>query len=169
MRRFALRAAAVAILAGCCLAVSAQAPSFRSRGYKGNVGIQTFELMPGILTSHGYMFNGHHYLGAGFNATVFPDNDFEMAISPFIEYQAYFLKRNSTPVAGIKLEHLTYLESGSIHHYIGLSPNFGWSWGIGSRRQFGIMPYIGCALFFDYAEGFDLSILNPYLGVAFEF
>ena len=166
MRKFLVKIAAVAFLAGCCLAVSAQVPSFREKGYKGNVGIHTMLLMPGITTSHGYMFNGTHYLGAGFNAALFDVNPFSMTVSPFIEYQAYFLSRNSTPVAGVRLEGLADIQSHKGYYDLGFSPSFGWSWGIGSRRQFGIMPYIGSSLFFN---GGGLDMLNYYLGVVFEF
>lgn len=42
---------------------------FRSRGYKGSVLYTNHYLVwQGIETSHGYMFNRHHYLGAGVGA-----------------------------------------------------------------------------------------------------
>jgi hypothetical protein len=166
--RFIHRIAAIALLAAFTVSASAQAPSFRSRGYKGNVGIQTFELMPGILTSHGYMFNGHHYLGAGVGFTVIPSSDLSIIVSPFIEYQAYILPKNSTPVVGVRLEHLMVIDETPIY-YAAATPTFGWSWGIGSQKQFGIMPFIGCGVFYQYT-GPDRGHVFPFpmLGVVFE-
>lgn len=155
---------AVALAAGS-VAASAQTPAFREKGYKGNVGLQTIELLPIPITSHGYMFNQTHYLGVGVGAIYFSS----FAVYPFIEYQAYLLKRNSTPVLGVKLSNLLLLESSPNFH-AGISPSFGWSWGIGSRRQFGIMPYLGCDVFYCYHGPTKDSLFpNPFLGVVFEF
>lgn len=46
---------------------------FRSRGYKGSVLYTNhYFVWQGIETSHGYMFNRHHYLGAGVGAFFLP-------------------------------------------------------------------------------------------------
>ena len=40
--------------------------SYRGRGYRGNVAFtDQYLVWMGFDTSHGYMFNEHHYLGAG--------------------------------------------------------------------------------------------------------
>ncbi len=162
---------AVALVVGS-IDASAQVPAFREKGYKGNVGIITFFYFPGITSSHGYMFNGTHYLGAGITSLVTPSSHPEFLVGPVIEYQAYILKRNSTPVVGVKLVGLAQLND-KVAYAAGFSPTFGWSWGIGSNRQFGIMPYIGVSALCDITstmrdEDF-VSVIFPNLGVLFEF
>lgn len=171
MKRLLYIAITAAIFVAGSAALSAQVPAFRDKGYKGNVGIQTLTIYPGITTSHGYVFKGGvHYLGGGFEATVtFHD---EYIVSPFIEYEAYILKRNSTPVVGVKL--IGMVDFSDKYYYLaGLSPKFGWSWGIGSNKQFGIMPYIGIIALCDITRTMRdetfVPLFIPQIGVAFEF
>ena len=165
--------AAVTILATCCLEASAQVPAFREKGYKGNVGVQgLYFYIPGITTSHGYMFNGVHYLGGGVSVAVTPSSDPTIVPAAFLEYQAYFLKRNSTPVAGIKLQGMAEL-SDRTYYIAGLVPTFGWSWGLGEGGRFGIMPYLAMGVFCDITrsrmhDSFS-PLAFPLLGVVFEF
>ena len=173
MKKMILRFAAAVILAALCLEMSAQVPAFREKGYKGNVGIQGLYLyVPGITTSHGYMFNGVHYLGGGLSVAVTPSSDPTIVPAAFLEYQAYFLKRNSTPVAGVKLQGMAEL-SDRPYYLAGLIPTFGWSWGIGTQKQFGIMPYLGIGAFYEITrskmhDSFT-ALMLPILGVVFEF
>ena len=173
MKRILLSIAAITVITAVCISeASAQTPKFREKGYKGNVGITTYVFIPGITSSHGYMFNGTHYLGAGFTSLIYPSSHPEILVGPFIEYQAYILKRNSTPVVGVKLVGLAQFDE-SVAYGAGFSPTFGWSWGIGSNRQFGIMPYIGITALCDISSSIEdeefTPVILPNLGVLFEF
>jgi len=174
MNRLILKLSFAVLLAGLCLDAAAQAPAFRNKGYKGNIGIETFQVFPGITTSHGYMFNSHHYLGGGFTTNVAPySKDANLFITPFIEYQAYILDKNSTPVVGGKILSFARIPFDSEEHIrflngFAIAPQFGWSWGIGSQKQFGIMPYISAELFLEFAHGLHFYPM-PAIGVVFEF
>ena len=39
-------------------------PAYRQKGYAGNASLCKSYGVSGLDTSHGYMFNEHHYLGA---------------------------------------------------------------------------------------------------------
>lgn len=88
-----------------CFIADAQVPTFRARGYKGNVSYTNqYFVWQGIETSHGYMFNFHHYLGGGVGAFLAPVDDVPPAFAyAFADYTAYFLNKKSTPFAGIKV------------------------------------------------------------------
>ena len=55
------------------------------------------------------MFNEHHYLGAGAGFFITPTGFFPLFGHAFIDYNAYILKRASTPTAGIKIGYMTFL------------------------------------------------------------
>ena len=77
---------------------------YRAKGYRGSVSItDQYVVWIGFDTSHGYMFNEHHYLGAGVGLFLAPTGFFPLFGHTFIEYNAYILKRASTPTAGIKV------------------------------------------------------------------
>lgn len=77
---------------------------FRSRGYKGSVLYTNhYFVWQGIETSHGYMFNRHHYLGAGVGAFFLPLDNVPAFGRVFAEYNAYIKEKGSTPTAGVKL------------------------------------------------------------------
>ena len=92
-------------------------------------------------------------------------------VYPFIEYQAYLLARNNTLVVGARAGSLFMFSSwGDGYINADFAPTFGWSWGIGSRKQFGIMPYIGCDLYLILTGGYEGDFYPmPFLGVTFEF
>ena len=126
---------AVSLLAAVCISVSAQeVPSFRDPGYKGSVGIATVAIGPGIETSHGWMINETHYVGAGAAACfIFPITP---VFKEFIEYQVYFKKSDSTPFAGCQIgAYQTWGidEDGSYQSGIFIEPRGGWSWLIAGR------------------------------------
>ena len=55
------------------LTMSAQESSPRSAGYRGSVTLtDQYFVIVGFDTSHGYMFNEHHYLGAGVGGFFIP-------------------------------------------------------------------------------------------------
>ena len=104
------------LVAALCISASAQVPSFRDKGYKGSAGIAGFIFYgPGVETSHGYMFNPVHYLGGGIGVNSLPVGGVPLYTTEFIEYQAYILKRNSTPVFGARI--------GSFQQFNWDSPN----------------------------------------------
>ena len=79
-------------------------PSYRSKGYAGSVSFtDQYLVWLGFDTSHGYMFNEHHYLGAGAGFFLAPIDDVPPTlVHVYGEYKGYFLKKKSTPTAGIR-------------------------------------------------------------------
>ena len=62
-------------------------PSYRQKGYAGSVAVSDmFLFFAGFDTSHGYMFNEHHYLGGGveiYVLTPFLPTELVSFIEPF--------------------------------------------------------------------------------------
>jgi len=96
----------IIILLACAASMSAQdnteTPAYRNKGYAGNVSFtDTYIILVGLDTSHGYMFNEHHYLGGGFGFYV--TKDCPIAYHAFAEYKSFWFKKSSTPTAGVKV------------------------------------------------------------------
>lgn len=111
---------------------------FRSRGYKGSVLYTNHYLVwQGIETSHGYMFNRHHYLGAGVGAFFLPFDSMPAFGRVFAEYNAYIKEKNSTPTAGVKLgfcHALNYNSGCKFRNAAEIEPALGWSWTLKSGK-----------------------------------
>jgi len=171
MKKFRIIIAVLSLFVVTAATYAQTVPSFREKGYKGNIGVETLMIYPSLTSSHGYMFNDVHYFGAGLFLSVFPESpDIELFAGTFLEYKAYLLHRNSTPVVGVRASCLMGMEVGEdewMNYMAGLSPSFGWSWGIGRRKQYGIMPYTGCHVLYVFEEAFIQPL--PFLGVVFEF
>lgn len=121
-------------------AVFAQTISGRKTGYRGSVSVINQALVcVGVETSHGVMINPNHYLGAGVGAYVFPNGTgYPTFAEAFIDYQAYFLKKNSSPFAELQAGYSQALRQngfGNSYNYkqgVSLQPSLGWSWSLGS-------------------------------------
>ena len=148
---------------------------YRSAGYKGSVSLTDITLAwVGLETSHGYMFNEHHYLGAGAGVFIAPTGFFPLFGHAFVDYNAYILKRASTPIAGIKIGYMTFLGEldgvdGSVpwhaENSIELEPNIGWSWAF--NENLGIRLSLGAAVFI-MPQPKDVLAM-PKLAIAFDF
>ena len=110
-------------------------PAYRQKGYAGSVSFTNqYIVWLGLDTSHGYMFNEHHYLGAGAGFFLAPIDDVPPTlVHVYGEYKGYFLKKKSTPTAGIRTgicttatKHSGYVFSQAWE----LEPNIGWDWGL---------------------------------------
>lgn len=147
--------------------VSGSSP-VREKGYRGSVSFTDLELIwMGFDTSHGYMFNGHNYLGAGAGLFMAPIYDLPMYGHLFIDYHAYFLKKRSTPSAGIKLGYCFSI-CGDYRNIFNraaeLEPNVGWSWALRNNR--GLNLSVGAAVFI---YGKSEAVALPKVSFAFEF
>lgn len=154
----------------------AQTPTFRNQGYKGSVTYTNHCIVfNGLETSHGYMFNEHHYLGGGVGAFVLtPVEELPTFMKVFVDYQAYIKDKKSTPVVGAKL--------GFVHSFVmargaqsngmtfinamNVEPGVAWSWGLKSGCGLKLGLHADTYLF-DYDE-LDIAIL-PKLSFGFEF
>jgi len=151
-----------------------QIPSFRERGYKGNVSYTNmFFVWNGFDTSHGYMFNEHHYLGGGTGFCIVPDGlDFPTFVHLYADYHAYCFKKASTLVAGIKLGYAKSVlpESWDLNAFE-LEPNIGWSWGLKSGH--GITLSLGAYIITSTVNITEISssavAALPRLSLSFEF
>ena len=143
-----------ALLAGA-LFFSAQAqtksdiPTYRSKGYTGSVSFtDQYLVWLGFDTSHGYMFNEHHYLGAGFGFFLAPIDDIPPTlIHAYAEYKAYWLKKKNTPTAGIRTGFCMPVTHDSGYRFnkaFELEPNIGWDWGLKNGK--GLNLSVGASL-----------------------
>lgn len=111
---------------------------FRSRGYKGNaLYTNHYIVWQGVETSHGYMFNSHHYLGAGVGAFFLPLDKVPAFGRVFVEYNAYFREKASTPIAGVKAgfcHAMNYNNDCKFRNAAELEPSVGWSWTLQSGK-----------------------------------
>lgn len=111
---------------------------FRSRGYKGSVLYTNhYFVWQGIETSHGYMFNRHHYLGAGVGAFFLPFDSMPAFGRVYAEYNAYIKEKGSTPTAGVKLgfcHALNYNNDCKFRNAAEIEPALGWSWTLKSGK-----------------------------------
>ena len=93
--------------------------------------------LQGIETSHGYMFNRHHYLGAGVGAFFLPLDNVPAFGRVFAEYNAYIKEKGSTPTAGVKLgfcHALNYNNDCKFRNAAEIEPALGWSWTLKSGK-----------------------------------
>ena len=148
---------------------------YRAKGYRGSVSItDQYVVWIGFDTSHGYMFNEHHYLGAGVGLFLAPTGFFPLFGHTFIEYNAYILKRASTPTAGIKVGFMGFLGemapgitlySWYLQKSAELEPNIGWSWAF--NEDMGIRLSLGAAIFI--LPQWEDILAMPKLTIAFDF
>ena len=177
-------ATSLVLLALCCICMSASGKSgtvpepckeavHRSAGYRGSVSLTDHVVVwVGLETSHGYMFNAHHYLGAGAGIFMVPSTPFPTVAHFFVDYNAYILKRNSTPTAGVKAGYA--MSIGEVGHKplegmgdlsaFELEPNIGWSWAF--ENELGLRLSIGATIMI--ARQWQTAVM-PKLSVAFEF
>jgi len=154
---------------------AAQVPKFRETGYKGNVSYTNQTIAwQGIDTSHGYMFNEHHYLGVGAGFFLLPAFTVPSFTNVFIDYHAYIKDKKSTPVLGIKLGFMHAIKLNSdksggflFRNALQIEPGFMWSWGLksGNGLVLGIHPDI---CIFKKEENINAGIM-PKLSFGFEF
>lgn len=154
----------------------AQTPTFRNQGYKGSVTYTNHcILFNGFETSHGYMFNEHHYLGGGVGAFVLvPVDDLPAFLKVYADYHAYIRDKKSTPVVGVKFgfAHSFVMAHGSdangmtFINAMNVEPEVAWSWGL--KSGYGLKLGLHAdAYLFDY-DKLDIAIL-PKLSFSFEF
>lgn len=128
------------VLTLLCTSTFAQTVKGREAGYRGSVSVINQALVcVGLETSHGVMINPNHYIGAGVGAYVFPNGTgYPTFAEVFIDYQAYFLKKSSTPFAELQTGYSKALRvegyGNSYNYWQGASfqPSIGWSWSINS-------------------------------------
>lgn len=125
-------------------------PAYRQKGYSGSVSFTNQYLVwLGFDTSHGYMFNEHHYLGGGAGFFLVPIDDVPPTFfHTFAEYRSYWCKRRNTPTAGIKAGFCFPLveKSGNLfRHAFEIEPNLGWDWG--TKNGKGLSLTAGASMF----------------------
>lgn len=162
------------VMFAACTAAFSQIPSFRERGYKGNISYTNMLIVwNGFDTSHGYMFNEHHYLGGGVGFFFVPDGlDFPTIVHFYADYHAYCFKKSSTLVAGIKIGYADSVHptNGNINA-LELEPNVGWNWGL--KSGYGITLSLGIytvtvPVNFTESSSIPFSAI-PRMSLAFEF
>ncbi len=146
-------------------------PLHRTSGYKGSVAFTNQLVFIGLDTSHGYMFGSHHYLGGGVGFTIMPFDEAPAYGRVFADYKAYFMKKNSTPTAGIHAGYfmpLKDLSGNKFQKSFEFSPHIGWNWTF--NEKFGLDLSIGAA-FFVYGSSPYTSISRPMpkISVGIEF
>lgn len=146
----------------------------RAAGYRGSISLtDQYLVWMGFDTSHGWMFDEHHYLGGGVGFFTLPDFwSWPTFAHVFVDYSAYILKRPSTPTAGVKAGCMMVIGSlgeddpfeGFGQSLFEIEPNVGWSWAfnenLGMRLSIGATVLIGRG---GYARAM------PKLSVGFEF
>ena len=103
----------------------------RNKGYQGSVSYSNMALLwNGIETSHGYMFDEHHYLGAGVGLlVVIPFSKPEGVLGHiFVDYHAYWFDKKSTPTAGLKIGYMRSFPDKGNFQNVEIEPDIGWSW-----------------------------------------
>ncbi|MCM1515721.1 MAG: hypothetical protein NC080_04790 [Paraprevotella sp.] len=170
------------IMMASCLLLASEQPSvaegrggeplYRTSGYKGSVSLTDQILVwVGFDTSHGYMFNEHHYLGAGAGFFMAPIDALPMFGHVFAEYKAYILKKNSTPTAGLKAGYCGAFknDSGNVFNKAAeLEPNIGWSWTFSPKV--GLSLSLGAPVFmFKEMDGSTRAKAMPKVSISIEF
>ena len=174
----------VVIAMTMCICASAQTPAYREPGYKGNIYAFSALYYSGVGTSHGFMFNEHHYLGASIEMGVglFTQMDmFDWRFSNMLfDYRAYISKKSSTPIAGMRLGYTLghYKYSSNLLHGFHLEPQIGWSWEQASghgitltlgaklmREQDSIIPVYDS----DCCDYWGLFPILPTISLSYEF
>ena len=128
------------------MTMSAQEHSPRSAGYRGSVTLtDQYFVIVGFETSHGYMFNEHHYLGAGVGGFFIPTDNLPRFGQVFADYRAYLSDRSNTMVAGVKAGFCHAFKTDCGDHYgytfinaATVDPSLGWIWGGRKGNGFGI-------------------------------
>lgn len=147
-------------------------PSFRARGYKGSVTISNMGIIwSGFDSSHGYMFNEHHYLGGGVGVMISPfGNPPAFFFHIYADYNAYWFDRKSTPAAGIRIGYVRSSKRGNLSA-LELEPSIGWSWG--TKSGYGLALCLGLDIItvpVNFTESSSLPFTAlPKLNFAFEF
>lgn len=127
---------------------SGDLPFFRTSGYKGSVSLTARLVFLGLDTSHGYMFNGHHYLGAGIGFFTAPVGEIPAFGHLYADYKAYLLKKNSTPTAGIQAGYCIAfkdLSGNAFQKAFELDPHIGWNWTF--NHKVGLDLSVGASVF----------------------
>ena len=146
----------------------------RSAGYRGSISLtDQYLFWVGFDTSHGWMFDEHHYLGGGVGFATVPDGFWPTIAHVFVDYSAYILKRPSTPTAGVKAGYMTSfgvlgdqrpLKDFGEMSVFEIEPNVGWSWAfngdLGMRLSIGATVLVGSQW---------TTAVMPKLSVGFEF
>lgn len=146
---------------------------YRTSGYSGNLSFTNkYFVWIGLDTSHGYMFNPHHYLGAGAGLFAAPVSGFPVFAHAYADYRAYLLKKNSTPVTGLKAGYCIALKELTGNAFSGafeFSPDIGWSWSF--SRKTGLALGLGASVFiYPAGSASSLSVkAMPELSVRMEF
>lgn len=139
------------ILLACAVSMSAQdnseISSYRNKGYSGSVSFTDQALiLLGLDTSHGYMFDEHHFLGGGIGFYAAPIKGNPIGYHVHAEYKYYWFKRNSTPTASVKLGYGGAILTDKDYHSDAfmpygnykLEPNIGWDWGLKNGNGFSL-------------------------------
>jgi len=146
MRKYLSFLIASMVLLEGAVSSSAQNTMPRTKGYRGSVSLTNqYFVIVGLETSHGYMFNEHHYLGAGIGGFFIPTDNIPYFGQAFIDYRAYLSDKPSTMVVGIKTGfcHAFKTRSGDHNGYTFMNsataePNIGWIWGGKKGKGFGL-------------------------------
>lgn len=142
--------------------------SYRTRGYRGNISFTDQSLIwLGFDTSHGYMFNQHHYLGAGIGMFLAPIDDLPTFGHLFVDYHAYILKKKSTPMAGVRAGYCFSIcdNAGNVFDKaFEVEPNVGWNWALSPRK--GLNLSVGVSVFVYDRKN---VVAMPKISLAFEF
>lgn len=165
----------IVVAASLCAAAMAQTPSFRSPGYKGSVSLtDAYGVWLGLETSQGYMFNSHHYLGAGVSGFMFPNGtSYPKFGSAFLDYQYYIKDAKNTPVLGFKtgVTHaFGYGKTGGMKfkNAFLMEPSVGWNWGLKNGK--GFTTALAGQFFVPYGLDKSSSFLAmPKISFTFEF
>lgn len=151
-------------------------PAYRQKGYAGSVSLNS-ELLyaPGLETSHGYMFNVHHYLGAGVGINIFPILFPPPATTAyftriFVEYKAFILKRSNTPVLGVRAAFSPMWWKSAdgqmeMRDVVWIDPGFGWDWKL--KDNLGLNVGIGVNLMYNITD--DILGALPRVSLGFQF
>lgn len=151
-----------------------EVPAYRQKGYAGSVSLSQFYLFTGLETSHGYMFNEHHYLGAGANYSICDWSWRFQLLNLYVDYKAYVLKRRSTLTAGLKAGYplVALFDEGKVYSggasSIILDPNIGWDWGLKSGYGLTLSLGIRTWFFIDEGEFFPVELM-PFISFGFQF
>ncbi len=145
-------------------------PLHRTFGYKGSVALTDLMVFVGLDTSHGYMFNSHHYLGGGAGFFLMPFDSVPAFGRVFADYKAYFMKRNSTPTAGLQAGYcMAFRDLPGIKflNAFEVSPHIGWNWTY--SEKIGLDLSIGASVFV-HNDGFStLAHIMPKISIGIEF
>ena len=173
----------IAVLAIAALPICANAqeknevPAYRQKGYAGSVSVSDmFIFFAGFDTSHGYMFNEHHYLGGGLDTYFVPIAiDCPIGYHFYADYKSYWFKKRSTPTAGIKIGYGGALLISKDYHSdayapygnIKLEPNIGWDWGLKNGKGFTTSIGANILMTIEEAKMYALPLVKLSFGITF--